>query len=163
MSKRTTGALCAAVVGCAGLTAFATTGFSDDPASDAGPAGQYRVLSPALEAAGGPAPLAAAKKKRPKPPKVTNLITTNPVPVPAGDEIVAELVCTPAQGMPLTGGAIAPPAPAEVAISVISRFSPNPPFEASPRSYYVGVRNFGATPQEFRATLVCAKGITETK
>lgn len=166
MSKRTKSAICAVAVGCAGLVAFATTGFSDDPTL----APHFKVVSPALQPDGGQSaaqalarkpPKKGGKTKKPKPPKVTNLITTNPVAVPAGEEIVAELTCTPAQGIPLNGGAIAPPAPAAVAISVISRFSPNPPFDATPRSYFIGVRNFGDTPQEFRGTIVCAKGITQ--
>ncbi len=44
---------------------------------------------------------------------------------------------------------------------MLSRFNPNPPFDAKPQSYYVGVRNLGSTDQEFHATLVCAKGIDQ--
>ena len=160
-SKRTKSALCAAAVGCAGLAAFATTGFSDDPT----PKAHFKVVSVAMQPEATPLAARESRRrrggKRTKPPKLTDLITTNPVDVPANEEIVAELSCSRAQGIPLSGGAIAPPAPAEVAISVISRFSPNPPFDATPRSYFIGVRNFGDTPQQFRGTLTCAKGIKQ--
>ena len=78
-----------------------------------------------------------------------------------GTEVVAKLTCPRNKGIPLSGGAISPPAPADVAISVISRFNPNPPYEAEANNYYVGVRNSGGTPEDFRGTLVCAKGIDE--
>lgn len=169
MTTRTTGALCAVIVGCAGLTAFAASGFGDDPAPDAAVPGHYRVVPAAVQPAGGGTSAGSAARKPPKhgsrrkhkAPKVTNLITTNPVAVPAGSEIVAQLTCPASKGIPLSGGAISPPAPALVAISVISRFNPNPPYAAEPRNYYVGVRNTGPTDQQFRGTLVCAKGINQ--
>ena len=120
-------------------------------------------MRPALEAAGGDAASrATGGERKTKGTTVTHLITTNPVPVAANEEIVAELICKKSQGVPVSGGAIAPPAPAQVAVSVVSRFNPNPPFEPEPGSYYVGVRNFDpVNPSEFRATVVCAKGIKE--
>jgi hypothetical protein len=171
MSKRTTSAICAVMIGCAALAVFAASGFGDDPAPAPTPLAHFKVVSPAMETASGSAQAAASRKppkhggggtKRPKPPKVTNLITTNPVSVPAGQEVVAKLSCPAARGIPLSGGAISPPAPASVAISVISRFNPNPPFEAEPHNYYVGVRNTGVTAEEFRGTLVCGRGIKES-
>lgn len=163
MNSRTRTALCTAAIGCAGLGAFAAIGFGDDPPAGAdGGESHFRIVEPAMEVAGPALARAkAAKPRKAKAPKVTNLITTEPVIVPAIDEIVAELKCKKTQGIPLDGGAISPPAPAQVAISVLSRFNPNPPFDKPPQSYYVGVRNLGPTDQPFRATLACAKGIDQ--
>lgn len=171
MTSRMKAALCAAAIGCAGL-GFAASGFGDDPPAGAdGGDSHLRIVKPAMEASSSSAGLGRApdkgeraKPKKPKPPKVTNLITTEPVTVAAADEIVAELKCTKAQGIPLDGGAISPPAPAQVAISVLSRFSPNPPFDAPAGSYFVGVRNLDPlNPAQFRGTLVCAKGVAEIR
>ncbi len=73
------------------------------------------------------------------------------------------MTCTRKQGIPLSGGAISPPAPAKVANSVISRFAPNDlDGPLAPRTYYVGVRNLDEdNPASFRGTLVCAKGIDQ--
>lgn len=172
-TSRTKAALCAAAIGCAGLGAFAANGFSDDPPAGAdGGDSHFRIVEPAMETSAETAGLARAsvgkaakaKPKKPKPPKITNLITTDPVTVAAADEIVAELKCTKAQGVPLDGGAISPPAPAQVAISVLSRFTPNAPFDAPAGSYFVGVRNLDPlNPAQFRGTLVCAKGVDENR
>jgi hypothetical protein len=165
MSSRIKAGIVATAIGCAGLGAFAANGWGDDPPVNAG-GGEPRleVVRPALEA-GEPSAARAGEAKRAKKaktPRVTNLITTDPVPVGINSEVVAELECKRSQGIPLDGGAIAPPAPEQVAISVISRFNPNPPFEDKPQTFYVGVRNLSLTaPAEFRATLVCAKGISE--
>lgn len=160
MRTRTILAL-AATIGCAALGIFAATGLGDDERAP-DDRDRFEIVRPSLEASDAAPALRVAGKRKPKPPSVTNLITTNPVAVPANDEIVAELACTRAQGIPLSGGAISPPAPAQVAISVLSRFSPNPPFEATAGSYFVGVRNLDpVNPAEFRATLVCAKGVSE--
>ena len=146
-----------AVVAGAGAGAAATAAWSDDPspAADGGDVHQ-RIVRPALE----PDPAARSVVRKAKRPKVTHLITSTPIAVAADDEIVAELICKKSQGTPLSGGAIAPPSPAQVAVHVLSRFNPNPPYEGKPQTYYVGVRNLGLEPQEFRATLTCAKGIS---
>jgi hypothetical protein len=165
MKKTTKAAICAGALGIAGLTTFATTGFGGDPpAPKASAPGEYRIVPVAVHATDttAPATLRASKKgTKSKQPRITNLITNDPVPVAANDEIVAKLKCKSKQGIPLSGGLIAPPAPAQVAASVISRFEPNPPFGADKRTYWVGVRNFGAEASSFRATLVCAKGIKQ--
>ena len=170
MSKRMMSAIYAVMVGCAGLAVFAASGFGKDAAPAPTPISHFKEVSPAMKTAPGPAASAARRppkhggkghKHKVKTPKVTNLITTNPVAVPAGAEIVAKLTCPKRKGIPLNGGAIAPPAPADVAISVISRFNPNPPYTMEPQNFYVGVRNTGMTAEDFRGTLVCAKGIDE--
>lgn len=170
MSKRMISTISATAIGCLGLGAFAGTGFGSDPAPAPTPISHSRIVSAQVEVASAPAAASSARKppehqrgkrRKHKDPKVTNLITTNPVAVPAGAETVAKLTCPRNKGIPLSGGAISPPAPASVAISVISRFSPNPPYKAESHIYYVGVRNTGVTAEEFRGTLVCAKGIDE--
>lgn len=170
MSSRTKATLCTVAISGAALGAFAATGWSDDPPAGAD-GGHFRIVEPAMEVTGPALARAGAgagagkpkpKPKKPKKPKVTNLITTDPVTIAANDEIVAELNCKKSQGIPLDGGAISPPSPAQVAISVISRFNPNPPFNAPKQSFFVGVRNLDpVNPAEFRATLVCAKGIDQ--
>ena len=172
MSRRTWGIASAAAAALAVTGAFAAAGFGDDQPSAAG-SDRFQIVRPTLERTGSPAAMVnsrdsaaratrPSRPKHPRQPKVTNLITTVPVAVAAGDTIVAELKCKRSQGIPLDGGAISPPAPAQVAISVISRFSPNPPFKATPGSYFVGVRNLDTVnPAEFRATLVCAKRLEE--
>ena len=173
MSKWTTSAICSVMIGCGGLAIFAASGFGDDPGPAPTPLSHFRVVSPAMQTAAAPAASSArkppksgggkgGKSRQPKDPKVINLITTNPVAVPAGQEVVAKLTCPAARGIPLSGGAIAPPDPASVAISVISRFNPNPPYDAEPHNYYVGVRNTGTAAEDFRGTLVCAKGVDES-
>jgi hypothetical protein len=160
MSMRIKSALCAAALACTGGAAFAASGFGDDPA----PTWSHRYVTPALETASGhdPGELSLNRGGKHRRPKVTNLITTQPVAVQPNEEIVAVLKCTKKQGIPLSGGAISPPAPAQVAISVISRFDPNHPDRQGPRTYYVGVRNFDPVEAaEFRATLVCAKGVDQ--
>lgn len=162
MSKRTMGALCAVALACTGAAAFAASGFGDDPAT-----GTYGYVKPALEATSGPTgttsrELALERRGKRRRPVVTNLITTQPVAVEPDSERVAILTCTKKQGIPLTGGAISPPAPAEVAISVISRYNPNDLAHLKPRTYYVGVRNLSkSAAASFNATLVCAKGIDQ--
>jgi len=172
MTRRRWAVVSAVAIGAAAAGSLVATRFGDDPpaAAASGPV-RFQIVRPALEQTGPAAvttlgsrnPAARAPRPRkPKQAKIMNLITTVPVAVAADDEIVAELECKPSQGIPLDGGAIAPPAPAQVAISVLSRFSPNPPFEATPGSYFVGVRNLDiANPAEFRATLVCAKRVEE--
>ena len=71
-----------------------------------------------------------------------------------------KLTCRRRFGIALDGGVIAPPAPSEVAVSVISRFNPNT-LRTSPRSYFLGVRNLGAAEAQFQASLVCATGIRQ--
>lgn len=152
MNKRTMAALSAAAVGCTGLGAFAATGFGEDATAEAD---RVRLVRPALEATDREPP---AKSKGPR---ITNLITIDPVAVAANDEVVTELTCKKSQGIPLSGGAISPPAPAQVSISVVSRYNPTT-LETPTRRYYVGVRNLDpVNPAEFRATLVCGKGIEE--
>lgn len=163
MSWKTRTAIAATAIGCAGAGAVAASAWSDDPspAADGGDVHQ-RIVRPAMERS----PVAAARqaageRRKQKRPKVSNLITSTPITVAANDEIVAELTCKRSQGIPLSGGAIAPPSPAAVAVHVLSRFNPNPPYEAKPRSYYVGVRNLGPTEEQFLATLTCAKGVDQ--
>lgn len=152
MSNRKTAALSAAAIGCIGLGAFAAAGFGDDPEAEAD---RIRLVRPALEATD------RKPAKKSKAPRVTNLITINPVAVAADDEVVTELTCKKSQGIPLSGGAISPPAPAQVAISTVSRYNPTT-LETPTRRYYVGVRNLDPiNAAEFRATLVCGKGIEE--
>jgi hypothetical protein len=159
MSPKTKFAATAAVIAGAAAGAATTAAWSDDPAPAAnGGDVHQKIVRPALEPA--QAARAAARKKAKKP-KVTHLITSSPITVPANEEIVAEMTCKRSQGIPLSGGAIAPPAPAEVAVHVLSRFNPNPPYDGRPQNYYVGVRNLADAPAEFRATLTCAKGISE--
>ena len=161
MRLKTRFAVAAVAIAGAGAGAAATAAWSDDPdpAANGGDVHQ-RIVRPALETA--PAQRAAAGRKKAKRPKVTHLITSTPITVPGGEEIVAELTCKRSQGVPLSGGAIAPPAPAQVAVHVLSRFNPNPPYDGKPQNYYVGVRNFDpANDAQFRATLTCAKGVSE--
>ena len=89
------------------------------------------------------------KRRRHKDPKVTNLITIEPVAVPANASIVAKLTCPRNKGIPLSGGAIAPPAPASVAVSVLSRFNPNPPYKADRRR---PITSASATPGSPRSS-----------
>ena len=119
----------------------------------------YATVTPAMEASGG-AGQANLLAKKAKKPKVTHLITRDPITVEANQEIVARLQCANRDGIALDGGVLAPPAPDEVAVSILFRFDPNQG-NTPPRSYFVGVRNFGDADAEFRATLVCAKGIEE--
>ena len=161
MSNRTKSAFCAAALTCLGVAAFAASGFGDDPMTT----GHYKTMK--VEMAPAPTPAATSRdlsldRRGRRGPRITNLITRQPLTVPAGDELVAILKCTKRQGVPLSGGVISPPAPAQVAASVISRFSPNPPYRQSARRYYVGVRNFGGEDEQFHATLVCAKGVRES-
>lgn len=166
MRKTTMFAMSTLAIGCAALGAFAAVGIGDDaPArSDA----RFRIVEPVMSSSGDARAetlttgQASKRPRKGRSPRITNLITTDPVAVPANDEVVASLTCKRSQGIPLTGGAISPPSPAQVSISVLSRFSPNPPFAKSGRSYFVGVRNLDpVNAAQFRATLVCAKGITE--
>jgi hypothetical protein len=156
---RTKGALCATLLTCTGVAAFAASGFGDDAAMTS------RVVKVAMEPASGPAGAASRElslnRGKRRAPLVTNLITERPVTVEPNEELVATLTCAKEEGIPLSGGAISPPAPAEVAISVLSRFHPNHPIRLTPRNYYVGVRNLGDEPEQFNATLVCAKGIDQ--
>jgi len=99
----------------------------------------------------------SAKQKKPQ---ITQLITTDPLTVPADAELVAVLKC-PKKQKPVTGGAITPPAPADVLINVLSRFNPNT-LAAPGRSFYVGVRNQEAEAQQWRATVTCMKNVKET-
>ena len=163
MSSRFKAAITATAIGCAGLGAFAATVWGEDPPASPEGAVRAEIVRPAMEpSAPAIARQAPQNRKKAKRPKINNLITSGSVPVAAGESVVAELKCKKSQGIPLDGGAIAPPAPAQVAISVISRFNPNPPFEAPAQSFYVGVRNLSPTdPAEFRATLTCAKGMDQ--
>lgn len=164
MSKRTIAATCAGAIACVGLGAFAATGLGDDPSPPADPLGSYEQVAPTLERSESDRARTLAKGKgtvkgkKAKKPRLTNLITSAPVAVAANEEIVAMLKCRPSQGVPVSGGAISPPAPAEVAISVNSRFNPNT-LAAPNRRYFVGVRNLGDSPSSFYATLICGKGI----
>ena len=162
MSWRTRIAITAAAIGCAGAGAVAASAWSDDPSSaaDGGDVHQ-RIVRPAMELAPTAAREPSGERRKPKRPKVSNLITSTPITVAADDEIVAELTCKRSQGIPLSGGAIAPPSPASVAVHVLSRFNPNPPYEGKPQTYYVGVRNLGGTEAQFLATLTCGKGIDQ--
>ena len=152
------GALAAAAI----LGVLATSGFGGD---GEGPLGPKRELV-------GPVPLVSAHagkdagrglgstSAKQKKPQITQLITTDPLTVPADGELVAVLKC-PKKQKPVTGGAITPPAPAEVLINVLSRFNPNT-LAAPGRSFYVGVRNQEAEPQQWLATVTCMKNVKET-
>src|SRR5690349_11220196 len=116
MNRRTRTAAAMAAVGCAGLGAFAASGWGDDPepGADGGDVHQ-RLVRPAMEADGDTLGRdAPGRARKPKRPKVSNLISSEPITVAANEEIVAELVCRSSQGIPLSGGAISPPAPASV-------------------------------------------------
>jgi len=160
MSKGRIAAASAAAVSCLGLGALAGTGLGDDPATAPAVGSHYRIAEPALEQSDGPSAARAQTLARQRGPKITNLITTQPQTVAAGEEQVVKLTCRRRFGIALDGGVIAPPAPAEVAVSVISRFNPNT-LRTSPRSYFLGVRNFDSAESQFRASLVCAKGIRQ--
>lgn len=159
MSKRKTAAVCAAVASCAGFGALASTGLGDDTESVPPVGGHYRIVEPALQPGGDQGAARAQTLARRRGPKITNLITRQPQTVPAGEELVLKLTCQRRLGIALDGGVLSPPAPAGVAVSVISRFNPNT-LRTSPRSYFVGVRNFDMEAQ-FRGSLVCAKGIRQ--
>jgi hypothetical protein len=159
MSKRTTSALCAVILTCIGAAAFAASSSGDDPTTT----GHYEIVTPALSPAAAPAGatsretvLERGTRRRPR---VINLITTNPVSVPPGKSVAAELPCKKRQGIPIGGGVLAPPT---VVTNVISRFSPEHPDRLKPRTYYVGVVNPTDQTEEFNATLICAKGIDQT-
>jgi hypothetical protein len=103
---------------------------------------------------------APAKKGKSSKPSIKDLITSDPVAVAAGGVTVVSLSCGKSQGIALDGGVITPGPPSQVVITTLSRRNPNPPFAASKRNYYVGVRNLDpVSASTFRGTLVCAKGI----
>lgn len=129
-----------------------------EPATAAAPHIQ-RPAHPTLRVVGGEKPKGGGKGKR-KRPAITDLVTSSPVTVAAGSSRIVVLSCGRSQGIALDGGVIAPPPPAQVVVTMLSRANPNPPYANSRRNYYVGVRNLDpAVPASFRGSLVCAKGI----
>ncbi len=102
----------------------------------------------------------ASKPRKSKRPSINDLVTSEPVTVDPASSRIAVLSCGKSQGIALDGGIIAPPAPAQVVVTMLSRANPFPPYANSRRNYYVGVRNLDpVSPAQFRASLVCAKGI----
>ncbi len=160
MRGRTKVTLLGASLFAAGLLgAFAASGFGG---SAAAPLAVERDLSGpvALERSGpGSGDVAAAANGKQKTPQITHLITTDPLTVEAGGELVAALKC-PKKQKPVTGGAITPAAPANVTISVLSRFNPNT-LAAQSRNFFVGVRSEDAEPRAWLATLTCMKNVKE--
>lgn len=168
MRTRTSAALSVATASCVAFGAFATSGSGDRPRSTVPGGGHYKEVTAALEPAAARSFATEAGSRRrppreprkPKRPQITNLITVDPVPIAAASTVVVRLRCRRALGVPLSGGGIAPPAPASVAIAVDSRFDPRT-LTAPRRVYFVGARNFGDQPAEFNATLACGKRIEE--
>jgi hypothetical protein len=139
---------------CAGLGAFAAVGLGGSSAPS-----PLNSRSDIVRASVRPADSAGRSTARAgDQAKITHLITSNPINVGANNEQIAQLKCSRTQGIPIGGGAISPPAPAQVSISVLSRSNPNTG-GVPPRSYFVGVRNLGSSPAQWFATLVCEKGV----
>ena len=159
-------ALVGALATAAILGALATSGFGGDGAGSLGPkrelVGPVPLVSAhaTTDASRGLGSANATTSAKQKKPQITQLITTDPLTVPADGELVAVLKC-PKKQRPVTGGAITPPAPADVLINVLSRFNPNT-LAAPGRSFYVGVRNQEAEPQQWLATVTCMKNVKET-
>ena len=102
----------------------------------------------------------ADKRRKRKRPAITDLVTSSPVTVDPASTRVVVLSCGRSQGVALDGGVIAPPPPAQVVVTMLSRANPNPPYANSRRNFYVGVRNLDpVSGAQFRASLVCAKGV----
>ena len=141
------------------LGAVAASGFGGSGPS---PLGTERNITGhvSLErAAAGSGPASAAGGGGPKKPQITHLITTDPLTVEADGELVVVLKC-PKKQKPVTGGAITPAAPANVLISLLSRFNPNT-LAAPSRRFYVGVRNEDEEARQWLATLTCMKNVKE--
>jgi hypothetical protein len=156
MSKRTILGGAAAVLAAGGLGAFAATGFGGgdesihDRAINAG-AVEFEVANAGAAASGRPVALRGRRK-----PVVTHLISVDPIPAANLTSTFVPAKCPTGTGLPIGGGIVGPNAHA--AASVISRFNPNT-LQAPRNRFYVGLRNDSGGTVNFRATLVCGKGM----
>lgn len=157
MERRTLISTSAVAVVAAGLGAFAATGFGgeDQPAHERA----VNVGKVEFEVAGGGEaarvgePVARRGRRKPV---VTHLISTDPIPAATGTSTFTPAACPRGTGQPIGGGIVGPNAHA--AASVLSRFNPNT-LQAPRNRYFIGLRNDQGSTVNFRATLICGKGI----
>lgn len=139
------------------LVAVIVSGGGETDRATAAPPRIQRPAHPELQPMRAPEGAARRKGRRAS---ITDLVTSSPVSVDPGSTRIVVLSCGRSQGIALDGGVIAPPPPAQVVVTMLSRANPNPPFANSRRNFYVGVRNLDpVTAAEFRASLVCAKRV----
>ncbi len=152
-TRKTTFATVAAValIGLGVLAGSSIGGSSTSPTSggyiDAG------KVDLELAPGGGAKAQASGKKKA----KVSNLITTNLVNVPANSSLFATVSCGKF-GIPVSGGGVLP-ASAGLNFDVISKFDPNTFVQEGKGKYNIGVRNESDGQQSFYATVTCMKGV----
>ena len=157
MSRRTLVRGSAVAIVAAGVGVFAATGIGggdENVHSRAVNAGavEFQVAGGAEQARAGDAVARRGRRRS----VVTHLISVDPIPAANATSTFVPAKCPTGTGLPIGGGIVGPNAHA--AASVISRFNPNT--LGAPRNrFYVGLRNDSGGTVNFRATLVCGKGM----
>jgi hypothetical protein len=150
IASLTTAALAAGAV-------LAAVGISGDGSAEPASSFQGRYVNETeardLEPAPGPEPR-LARKGEGSGTAIRHLVTKQTIAVPANDSHILRIIC-PRKLDPITGGVLGGP---ELAITNSSRVDPRTN-QAGKRSWYIGVANLTSERQEFRGTIVCAKGL----